>query len=201
MGPTWGPSGTDRTQVGPMLVPWTLLSGYTFGGNEFSCISLSWICDIHCNVLAMNTGICTWHSDNRNHFKYMYCFHLTHSGDESMDSGFAGSRVFSSCFVFLNFIFSQISSGTNVAILQILVPDLVCLTNSISRVCELAHSLSIVILYWLSNKTSGNFWNKRNVCLHLDILKHRPCPLTSWACVTLVQPTYNISIKYDRWIQ
>ena len=27
MGPTWGPSGSDRTQVGPMLVPWTLLSG------------------------------------------------------------------------------------------------------------------------------------------------------------------------------
>ena len=27
MGPTWGPSGTDRTQVGPMLAPWTLLSG------------------------------------------------------------------------------------------------------------------------------------------------------------------------------
>ena len=27
MGPTWGPSGTDRTQVGPMLAPWTLLCG------------------------------------------------------------------------------------------------------------------------------------------------------------------------------
>ena len=27
MGPTWGPSGADRTQVGPMLGPWTLLSG------------------------------------------------------------------------------------------------------------------------------------------------------------------------------
>ena len=26
MGPTWGPSGAGRTQVGPMLVPWTLLS-------------------------------------------------------------------------------------------------------------------------------------------------------------------------------
>ena len=23
MGPTWGPSGTDRTQVGPRLAPWT----------------------------------------------------------------------------------------------------------------------------------------------------------------------------------
>ena len=27
-GPTWGPSGADRAQVGPMLAPWTLLSGW-----------------------------------------------------------------------------------------------------------------------------------------------------------------------------
>ena len=27
MGPTWCPPGADRTQVGPMLAPWTLLSG------------------------------------------------------------------------------------------------------------------------------------------------------------------------------
>ena len=27
MGPTWGPPGADRTQVGAMLAPWTLLSG------------------------------------------------------------------------------------------------------------------------------------------------------------------------------
>ena len=27
MGPTWGPSGTDRTMVDSMLAPWTLLSG------------------------------------------------------------------------------------------------------------------------------------------------------------------------------
>ena len=27
MGPTWGPSRADRTQVGPMLAPWTLISG------------------------------------------------------------------------------------------------------------------------------------------------------------------------------
>ena len=27
MGPTWGPSGSCRPQVGPMLAPWTLLSG------------------------------------------------------------------------------------------------------------------------------------------------------------------------------
>ena len=28
MGPTWGPSGADRTQVGPTLAPCTLLSEY-----------------------------------------------------------------------------------------------------------------------------------------------------------------------------
>ena len=28
LGPKWGPSGADRTQVGPMLVPGTLLSEY-----------------------------------------------------------------------------------------------------------------------------------------------------------------------------
>ena len=27
MGPTWGPSGAERTQEGPMLAPRTLLSG------------------------------------------------------------------------------------------------------------------------------------------------------------------------------
>ena len=27
MGPTWGPSGPDKTQVGPIKAPWTLLSG------------------------------------------------------------------------------------------------------------------------------------------------------------------------------
>ena len=30
MGPTRGPSGADRTQVGPMLTPWTLLFGLAY---------------------------------------------------------------------------------------------------------------------------------------------------------------------------
>ena len=30
MGPTWGPTGADGTQVGPIFAPWTLLSGETF---------------------------------------------------------------------------------------------------------------------------------------------------------------------------
>ena len=30
MGPTWGPPGSSRPQMGPMLAPWTLLSGSWF---------------------------------------------------------------------------------------------------------------------------------------------------------------------------
>ena len=39
MGPTWGPSGADRTQVGPMLAPWTLLFGYL----NWCWISVRWV--------------------------------------------------------------------------------------------------------------------------------------------------------------
>ena len=37
MGPTWGPTGADRTQVGHMLAPWTLLSGTRHGIGLIFC--------------------------------------------------------------------------------------------------------------------------------------------------------------------
>ena len=45
MGQSWGPSGADRTQVGPMLVPWTLLSGLFFRG--FCFVVLRWSFYLH----------------------------------------------------------------------------------------------------------------------------------------------------------
>ena len=41
MGPTWGPPGDDRTQVGPMLAPWALLSGYVPG--TYHGLLINWI--------------------------------------------------------------------------------------------------------------------------------------------------------------
>ena len=41
MGPTWGPPGDDRTQVGPMLATWTLLSGYVHG--TYHGLLINWI--------------------------------------------------------------------------------------------------------------------------------------------------------------
>ena len=43
-GPTWGPSGADRTQVGPMLAPRTLLSGmlcFVIQGASASCFHVN----------------------------------------------------------------------------------------------------------------------------------------------------------------
>ena len=34
MGPPWGPPGADRALVGPMLAPWTLLSGFPWWLND-----------------------------------------------------------------------------------------------------------------------------------------------------------------------
>ena len=49
MGPTWGPPGSCRPQMGPMLAPWTLLSGVM---NISSCIirhstRWQWMAQLH----------------------------------------------------------------------------------------------------------------------------------------------------------
>ena len=43
MGPTRGPSGADRTQVGPMLALWTLLSGYVSNIGNIMVMAASYI--------------------------------------------------------------------------------------------------------------------------------------------------------------
>ena len=61
VGPTWGPSGADRTQVGPMLAPWTLLNGLLSTISELKdvycwklwikMIKLIWLAIIKTNLL------------------------------------------------------------------------------------------------------------------------------------------------------
>ena len=46
MGPTLGPSGADRTQVGPMLAPWTLLSILNLAQREVK--NYQYECDLSC---------------------------------------------------------------------------------------------------------------------------------------------------------
>ena len=46
-----GPAGADRTQVGPMLAPWTLLSGITIRCIENNSLAHLQISSI--NVMAM----------------------------------------------------------------------------------------------------------------------------------------------------
>ena len=50
MGPTWGPPGPCRPQMGPMLAPWTLLSGKLGGENSWDVTAY---CSIYHSVLQM----------------------------------------------------------------------------------------------------------------------------------------------------
>ena len=40
MGPTWGPPGSCRPQMGPMLAPWTLLSGYMLNASSGEVVEI-----------------------------------------------------------------------------------------------------------------------------------------------------------------
>ena len=60
MGPTWGPPGSCRPQMGPMLAPWTLLSGngYQFGRwsiRENS--SMNRLENMGCNYAPMSSSL------------------------------------------------------------------------------------------------------------------------------------------------
>ena len=80
MGPTWGSPGADRTQVGPMLAPWTLLSGIIHiqlvglsktqnhpVAQDFHMCQWSWCGTKIYNVQLMNPFVCghllhSWHN-------------------------------------------------------------------------------------------------------------------------------------------
>ena len=47
MGPTWDPPGSCRHQMGPMLAPWTLLSGISL---TFASLPLRWWCPSAVNI-------------------------------------------------------------------------------------------------------------------------------------------------------
>ena len=66
MGPTWGPSGADRTQVSPMLAPWTLLSGMFTNTKPalgyFKTVSCSR--DVVYETLTWQTAQFSWNGGN-----------------------------------------------------------------------------------------------------------------------------------------
>ena len=51
MGPTWGPPGSCRPQVGPMMAPWTLLSGVLYIAQQGSLASSFYV---HYNDVTMD---------------------------------------------------------------------------------------------------------------------------------------------------
>ena len=63
MGPIWGPRGADRTQVGPMLVTWTFLSGTG---------PRSWVAEIWRFGWDPRCWSHQWLAGDMSHYIYMY---------------------------------------------------------------------------------------------------------------------------------
>ena len=62
MGPSWGPSGAVRTQVGPMLAPWTLLSGLILVESCDNSVLTQWgrvthICVSKLTIIGSDNGL------------------------------------------------------------------------------------------------------------------------------------------------
>ena len=62
MGPMWGLSGADRTQVGPMLAPWTLLSGMLCNPWDIALTFINYSSIWTRRVLQIE-GLCRWFID------------------------------------------------------------------------------------------------------------------------------------------
>ena len=55
MGPIWGPPGSCRPQMGPMLAPWTLLSGIIFKDDD-AVLFTHWGQMVHIYISKLATG-------------------------------------------------------------------------------------------------------------------------------------------------
>ena len=77
MGPTWGPSGADRTQMGPMLAPWSLLSGTPYPTREYeiwgSCCDIIYRSECLTHYRCSHDRISSWHRrhHSNNHTTYL----------------------------------------------------------------------------------------------------------------------------------
>ena len=64
MGPTRGPSGAERTKVGPMLAPWTLLSG-TKDPSVWKANIVTYNCMHQIKIVKMNPKKISFCNENR----------------------------------------------------------------------------------------------------------------------------------------
>ena len=68
MGPTLGPSGADRTQVGPMVAPWTLLSGKPIHNHCWYIVNSN-----SCFILRLNSNLNKLTVIQENSFENVVC--------------------------------------------------------------------------------------------------------------------------------
>ena len=96
MGPTWGPSGADRTQVGPMLAPWTFLSGSALVQGTNRYLKQCW----PCSIMLYDITRSQWVTLNTLRLRQNGC----HLADDIFKCIFLNENVWISIKISLNFV-------------------------------------------------------------------------------------------------
>ena len=148
MGPTWGPSGADRTQVGPMWSPWTLLSGHdVIFANRVDLTRLGIKC-LRCGVKYTPIILQTfWVLLNHwGRMTHIWVSELTIIG--SNDGLSAGRRQ---AIILINAkILSIVLSGTNFNEILIEIRRFSFTKNAFDNiVCKVAVIWSLVLSVWI----------------------------------------------------
>ena len=97
MGPAWGPSGAYRIQVGPMLAPWTLLSGVFCSPGHIASFIASWW---HQTSTPANIELLIMSSSGIHHAFFLndqYMYHLTVSENDTIHCPFGVMWCFMCC--------------------------------------------------------------------------------------------------------
>ena len=68
MGPIWGPPGSCRPQMGPMLAPWALLSGQHTRASQQKCTRFVLCCLLlwFVRLYPVSLRLLLWNQNNRN---------------------------------------------------------------------------------------------------------------------------------------
>ena len=114
MGPTWGPSGADRTQVGPMLAPWTLLSWIasypSFQADLYSKHSRTW----SQRQLFFRQRQIVYSLDNQRNFNllymlYQHCMKVLWLRSNLADEGFL------SLYIYISYIYISCNNAVSLS--------------------------------------------------------------------------------------
>ena len=179
MGPTWGPPGSCRPQMGPMLAQWTLLSGKTL-----QLISSSDTCRIHLWEVDLQMrcqGLTTWLGNRIMPQLWPSMCHLHRMCHSQLPTGH--------WYIFYMIFYAKLAVYIIVLCFwKLLYPSLVtkhvyhCSATRVIGIVDGAHSMTECAIMFDFSPPTGTTYLAEDGCNHCECLPHGPPTCTIMMC-------------------